>query len=187
VPKEKKPKTKGFNWVFVLIPVARVAAAVLAFALPPTHAILANGPLKPLFARFGHAPKAGSAAALALKTPDPAADVKRLNDTVAADRKDAAAKDTQITQLQSQVTSLQAQPTATPAVTSTPAAVPDDVKRAAAYWAGMDADKAAAIVKVLPDAYVKLVFNQMPPDAVADIMSELPAKTAARLTTGDTP
>jgi len=61
------------------------------------------------------------------------------------------------------------------------------VKRAAAYWAGMDADKAAAIVKVLPDAYVKLVFNQMPPDAVADIMSELPAKTAARLTTGDTP
>jgi flagellar motility protein MotE (MotC chaperone) len=45
----------------------------------------------------------------------------------------------------------------------------------------MDADKAAAIAKALPDDYVKRVFSQMPPDAVSDILSELPAKTAARL------
>jgi len=57
-----------------------------------------------------------------------------------------------------------------------------EVKRAAAYWAAMDAEKAEAIAQRLPDGYVNRVFAQMSPDAVADIMNALPAKVAARLT-----
>jgi hypothetical protein len=180
--KKAKTKGKGFNWVLVLIPIALLAAAVLACSLPPTRAILAKGPLKPIFSRFGLAPASGTAA-----KPDPVADAKRLADEVRTDRTNAAAKDAQIAQLQSQVKGLSAPPSAAPSPTpkATPAAITDDVKRAATYWAGMDADKAAAIVKQLPDPYVKLVFSQMPPDAVSDIMSELPAKTAARLTAAD--
>jgi len=183
-PKEKKAKSKGFNWVLVLIPIAVIAALVLAFTLPPTHALLVNGPLRPLFARFSHASPAEAVAAHPKKSADPAADIKRLSDALQTDRTNAAAKDAQIAQLHAQVTELQAPPKSTPAPAPkpTPAAISDDVKRTATYWAGMDADKAADIVKLLPDAYVKLVLSQMPPDAVSDIMSALPAKTAARLT-----
>jgi flagellar motility protein MotE (MotC chaperone) len=100
-----------------------------------------------------------------------------------SDRKTAAQKDAQIGQLKSQLKQLQADAAAKPApgASASPAAVSDEVKRVAEYWAGMDADKAAAIIKLLPDSYVKAVFSQMPADAVADIVSELPPKTAARL------
>lgn len=188
----KAAKGKGFNLVFILIPVALIAAAVLLFTLPPTHAMLANGPLKPLLARFDHGSSKGAKGKSKVES-DPAADAKKLADQVAADRQAAAAKDAQIAQLQAQVGQLTASPapTTTPAATpsATPVVVSEDVKRAATYWAGMDADKAAEIVKQLPDGYVKSVFAQMPADAVSDIMSELPAKRAARLTAGgaDTP
>ncbi len=176
----KAPQKKGVNLIFILIPVALVAAIVLAVALPPTRGMLAQGPLKPLFARFEKAP-AGKGATV---NADPAAAAKRLSDTVESDRKAAQAKDAQIAQLQAQVTQLQASPapSPTPAAKATPVVVSDDVKRTAAYWSGMDADKAAEIIKALPDAYVQQVLRQMPADAVSDIMSALPAKTAARLT-----
>jgi hypothetical protein len=183
-PKGKSEKKGGIPWVLVLIPVALVAALVLAFTLPPTHALLMKSPLGPLIARFTHESPKGLAAG-AKPTSDPAADVKRLSDQVAGDKKAAADKDAQISQLQSQVSQIQATPpatAATPAPKPTATVISDDVKRAAAYWAGMDPDKAAAIIKLLPDDYVKAVFSQMPADAVADIMSEMPPKTAARLT-----
>jgi flagellar motility protein MotE (MotC chaperone) len=177
-----KGKTKGFNWVLVLAPVAVIAAAVFVFAFPPTHAMLAKGPLKGVLARFDHPTKGGKK-----QDDDPAADAKRLAAQVDTERKNAAAKDAQIAQLQAQVSSLSPQPNATetPAPKPTAPVISDDMKRAATYWAGMDADKAAAIVKQLPESYVKLVFSQMPPDAVSDIMSELPPKAAARLIAGD--
>jgi flagellar motility protein MotE (MotC chaperone) len=187
-PKPAKPskdsagKKKGIPWVLVLVPVALVAALVLAFTLPPTHAIIMKSPLGPLLARFDHTPAKGGAA-VAAKAQDPAAQVKELNDALAAEKKNGAAKDQQIAALQAEVKPPQAAPAdASPSPKPTATGVPADVKRAAEYWAGMDADKAVDIIKQLPDNYVKAVFSQMPADAVADIMSALPPKTAARLT-----
>jgi flagellar motility protein MotE (MotC chaperone) len=181
---EKPAKKGGFPWVFILIPVAIVAALVLAFALPPTHAMLLKSPLGPIVARLGGpaAKTAGVGGKAGAPATSPSPDAKSLADAVEADKKAAAQKDAQITQLQAQVTQLQTPPSPTPAAKPTPAVVTDDMKRAATYWAAMDADKAADIIKVLPEAYVKSVFSQMPADAVSDIMSELPPKTAARLT-----
>lgn len=183
-PKNKSAKKKGIPWVLVLVPVALVAALVLAFTLPPTHAIIMKSPLGPLLARFDHTPPKGGKA-VAGATPDPATQVKQLSDALATEKKNGAQKDQQIATLQAEVKGSQATPAptdATPSPKPTSTGVSDDVKRAAAYWAGMDADKAADIIKQLPDSYVKAVFTQMPSDAVADIMSALPAKTAARLT-----
>lgn len=186
---EAKSKGKGINWVLVLVPIALIAAAVLAFALPPTHAALVNGPLKPLFARIGLAPATQVAARA--KPVDPAADIKRLNDQLETDRKAANEKDARIAQLTAQVAKLQAPPSSAASPASTPkpspAPVSQDVKRAAVYWAGMDAEKAADIAAQLPNDYVKEVFGQMPADSVAEIMNALPAKTAAKLTADPAP
>jgi flagellar motility protein MotE (MotC chaperone) len=205
-PKEKKtPKPKGAKkgipWVLVLVPVALVAALVLVFALPPTHAMLMKSPLGPLIARLTHESPTKTAAG-GKATAAPKDEAKGSGGDAQSDKDAAAQKDAQIAKLQAQVTQLQSSakvtpdgasasapdgapasaPDGAPSPAPTTTAVPDDVKRTAQYWAAMDADKAADIIKQLPDDYVRGVFSQMPPDAVSDIMSELPAKTAARLT-----
>jgi flagellar motility protein MotE (MotC chaperone) len=136
-------------------------------------------------------------------------EIRRLNDALEADRKSQEAKDERITALQAQVAQLESGPKPTPAAalarsatagaggTADPASAADpagaaaaadpassaaDVKRTAAYWASMDAEKAAAIAQRLPDDEVNRIFAQMPPDAVGDIMNALPPKFAARLT-----
>jgi flagellar motility protein MotE (MotC chaperone) len=182
--KDKAAKKGGFPIVLVLVPIALVAALVLAFLLPPTHAMLMKSPLGPLIARLTHSSeKAGGDTAQ--KPVDPAAEVKRLTAAVAADKSAAAQKDAQIAQLQADKDKAAAPADAAPAPAPkpSPTSVPPDVTRAAAVWAAMDADKAAEIIKQLPDGYVEAVFGQMPADAVSDIMSELPPKVAARLTT----
>ncbi|MFN2462048.1 MAG: magnesium transporter MgtE N-terminal domain-containing protein [Candidatus Velthaea sp.] len=118
--------------------------------------------------------------------------MNRLNASLESDRKTREEKETRIAELQSAVARLQAEPKPAP-----PAAAPrarastapgaahdaaDALKRTAAYWASMDAEKAAAVAQRLPDEYVNRVFAQMAPDAVADIMNALPAKVAAHLT-----
>jgi hypothetical protein len=180
------PKKKGLNLVMILVPIALIAALVLVFTLPPTHAMLVNGPLKGVLAKLGVKAPAGGLGAKGKAPSDPAADAKRMSDAADAAKRDAAGKDAKIGELQAQVTALQASPSPAAANPSpTPLAVTDDMKRAANYWAGMDADKAAAVVKLLPEPYVRAVFSQMSPDAVSDIISALPAKTAARLSAGD--
>jgi hypothetical protein len=233
-PKEPKPPKspkdpsakKGFPFVFAVIPVALIVASVLAFFLPPTHALLVRSPLGPLIARFDHtspktiaaatkpsasaepakppdatpstapapapvqSPNAGgvsksNAPTLGSKSAGAPAGANHSRDTLASDRQTVAQKDAQIDKLKAQLTQLRAAASPAPAAAGpspSPTPVSEEVKRAATYWAGMDADKAAAIVKQLPESYVKLVFSQMPADAVSDIMSELPAQTAARLT-----
>lgn len=192
-PKPTKPAKpanadkKGFNWVLVLVPVAVISAFLLALAVPPTHAIIVNSPLRPLLARIGLAPRSKPAGAKFAAPIDLAAQVKRLSDELQTDRKAANAKDARIAQLQSQLAQQQAPAAqsaspATPVPKPSPTPVSDAVKRVATYWAGMDADKAADVIGRLPDAYVRDVLSQMPADAVAEIMNVLPAKTAARLT-----
>jgi flagellar motility protein MotE (MotC chaperone) len=181
--KGEKPKKKGPNIVLILVPVAIAAALVLAFTLPPTHALIVKSPLRPLLAKVGLLPKDEAlAAGKATPVSDPAADVKRLSNELDASKSDAAAKDALIAQLQSQLKAAAASPSPSPSPKATPSTVSDDVKRVATYWESMDADKAAEIAGRLPDAYVKLVFSQMPADAVGDIMAALPTKTVARLT-----
>ncbi len=180
-------RKKGFPIVLVLVPVAVVAALVLAFSLPATHALLLKSPLAPLLAKLGLAASATPGGAKAVAA-DPSVQIKRLNDELESDRKAQAQKDARISALQTQVTQLQAVPSPPaverPATTPkpSPTAVPAAVKNTAAYWAGMDPDKAAEIAKHLPDSYVKAVFSQMPPDAVAEIMNVMPPKVAAKIT-----
>ena len=180
----KPAKKKGFNFVLVLVPVALVAALALAFFLPPTHALIVNGPLKPLFAKIGMASPASKAGAKGTAPADPAADVKRLTAELDAAHRAQTDKDARIAQLQADLSKSNAgaSPSPSPVPKPSPTAVPEQVKRVAAYWGGMEAEKAADIAKQLPSDYVRAVFSQMPADAVAEIMNALPAKTAATLT-----
>jgi flagellar motility protein MotE (MotC chaperone) len=197
----RRPKRRSI--LPILLPLFAIAALAGALYWPPSHNIIVNGPLKPVW-------NVGSGIGSTLSRPfsfatqqqhiaDQNREVRRLNSTLEADRKTQANKDARITALQTQVTQLQAAPKATvaPVVVPKPktlagaagnppadaaAGAPDNVKRTAAYWSSMDAEKAAAIAQRLPDDYVNAVFSQMPPDSVADIMNTLPPKVAARLT-----
>ena len=180
-------KKKGFNIVLLLVPIAVIAALVLAFSLPPTHALILKSPLAPLLAKIGLTKPAQPGAGKAV-AEDSATQIKRLSDELETDRKAQVQKDARISALQTQVSQLQAVPSPpaadspAPAAKPSPTAVPATVKSTAAYWAGMDPEKAADIAKQLPEPYVKAVFSQMPPDAVAEIMNVMPAKLAAKIT-----
>jgi len=188
-------RTKRRSILPILLPLFAIGALAGALTWPPSHNVIVNGPLKPVWT-------IASAGGAAVSKPfgfvtqqqhiaDQNREMRRLNASLESDRKAQESKDARITALQSQVTQLQAQPkpTLAPVVVrkSQPAsteagAESDAVRRTAQYWASMDAEKAAAIVQRLPDSYVNRVFAQMPADSVADIMNTLPPKVAARLT-----
>jgi len=192
----RRPKRR--NYGKIILPVLALLALAGALYWPPSHNVIFNGPLKPVWALLG---AAGSQAAkpltFAAQQQQIADQNRRLRDDAAlreADRKDKEEKDAQIAALRSQVvqfqTSEKATPLPTPMVKPTAAPdlgvagsapVPEDIRRTAAYWSSMDAEKAAAIAQKLPDDYVNRVFAQMSPDSVGDIMDALPANVAARL------
>jgi flagellar motility protein MotE (MotC chaperone) len=198
------------NLTPVILPLVAIAALVFALNWPPSRNVIFNGPLKPAATFLGNV---GSAIAKPFsfayqqdQITQRNREIQRLNGTLEGDRKTAEDKDQKIAALQQQITQLQAVPSATPApprpqpssalaggsglAMAAAAPVPDDIKRTAAYWASMDAEKAAAIAQRLPDAYVNAVFAQMTPDTVGDIMNALPPKIAARLASqasGQTP
>lgn len=189
-------RPRRLNLRALMLPLAAIVALAVALLWPPSHAIIVDGPLKPVWSTLGNAAKPLTFAYQNQVIADRNREIKRLNDSLEADRKEKEAKETRIQALQQQVAHVQAQPKPTPLPArpkpqasaalgaSAPAAaapVGDDVKRTAQYWASMDAEKAAAIAQRLPDDYVNKVFAQMPPDSVGDIMNALPAKVAARL------
>lgn len=194
--RRRKTKFRFGRFVLPLVAIATLAAALL---WPPSHDVIANGPLKPVWTVVagvgGVAAKPLSFASQQQQIADKNREMRQLNAKLEADRKAQDQKDQRITALQSQITQLQAEPKATAAPLPQPRAsvtmggslvvsassVPDDIKRTAAYWTSMDAEKAAAIAQRLPDDYVNRVFAQMAPDAVGDIMNGLPPKVAARL------
>ena len=129
-------------------------------------------------------------------------EIKSLNDRLEGDRKTVAERDSKIGALQDTLKRIQnapSPPTSAPTIpkvapvagagapstlggaTSQTAPQPDDIGRVAAYWGGMEADKAAAIVQRLPEDYVVRVFKKMSPDQVGEILAALPAGVAARL------
>jgi flagellar motility protein MotE (MotC chaperone) len=196
----RRPKKRSL--LPILLPLLAIGALAGALYWPPSHNIIVNGPLKPAWGVVsnlgGTIARPFTFASQQQHIADQNREARRLNATLESDRKKQDEKDARITALQSQVTQLQAEPkpTAVPNVSKAkpaggagPAAplagtqgAPDAVKRTAAYWSSMDAEKAAAIVQRLPDDYVNQVFAQMPADSVADIMNTLPPKVAARLT-----
>jgi flagellar motility protein MotE (MotC chaperone) len=193
----RRPKRR--NYGRIVLPVLALLALAGALYWPPSHNVIVNGPLKPIWSFLGAAGnQAAKPLTFAAQQQQIADQNRKLRDDAAlreADRKDKESKDAQIAALRSQVVQLQTSEKATPlpapvvkptaaaadlGVANT-AAVPDDIRRTAAYWSSMDAEKAAAIAQRLPDDYVNRVFAQMAPDSVADIMNALPAKVAARL------
>jgi flagellar motility protein MotE (MotC chaperone) len=195
-------RQKRRNLVPILLPLFAIAALAGALTWPPSHNVIVNGPLKPVW-------NIASVGVAAVSKPfnfvtqqqhiaDQNREMRRLNSSLESDRKTQEAKDARISALQTQVTQLQAEPKPTTAPVVKPKSQPtgaaagtaqtdsssasDAVKRTAQYWASMDSEKAAAIVQRLPDDYVNRVFAQMPADSVADIMNTLPPKVAARLT-----
>jgi len=192
----RRPKKR--NLAPILLPLAAIAALALALAWPPSHKVIVDGPLRPLWNVTGsvttQVSRPFSFAAQQQQIADKNRDLRARDAALETNRKAQEAKDARISALQSQVTALQAEPKPTPfkarprpvqtglgaAVNTAP--VPEDIKRTASYWTSMDSEKAAAIVQRLPDPYVNQVFTQMSPDTVAEIMNALPAKVAARLT-----
>jgi len=189
----KKPGLGRF-----VLPLLAIAALAGALWWPPSHNVIVNGPLKPVWALLGNVGStAGKPLTFAAQQQAIADQNRKLKDADSqreADRKDKEAKDRQITALQTEVSQLQTanKETSAPVPIVKPTAagaaldaagppVPDDIRRTAAYWSSMDAEKAAAIAQKLPDDYVNRVFAQMSPDSVGDIMNALPAATAARL------
>jgi hypothetical protein len=189
----RRPKRR--NYGKIILPVLALAGALY---WPPSHNVIVNGPLKPVWGVLGAAGgQAAKPLTFAAQQQRIADQNRKLRDDAAlreSDRKDKEAKDAQIAALRTQVVQLQSSEKATPlpapVVKPTAAAdlglgaanpVPDDIRRTAAYWSSMDAEKAAAIAEKLPDDYVNRVFAQMSPDSVGDIMDALPPATAARL------
>jgi flagellar motility protein MotE (MotC chaperone) len=192
----RRPKRR--NYGKIILPLLALLALAGALYWPPSHNVIVNGPLKPVWGVLGAAGgQAAKPLTFAAQQQQIADQNRKLRDDAAlreSDRKEKEAKDAQIAALRTQVVQLQSSEKATPlpapVVKPTAAAdlglgaanpVPDDIRRTAAYWSSMDAEKAAAIAEKLPDDYVNRVFAQMSPDSVGDIMDALPPATAARL------
>ncbi len=187
----------------LLLPIIALLALAGALVWPPSHKVIVDGPLAPLWSNIAQMGRPFSFAYQNQVIADRNREIKSLNDRLEGQRKTVAERDTKIGALQDTLKRLQnAPPPATPApsiakavpaggaaTTSTLGGAsgqtvprPDDISRVASYWGGMEADKAAAIVQRLPEDYVVRIFSKMSPDQVGEILAALPAAVAARLT-----
>jgi len=185
-----------------LLPVIALAALAGALIWPPSHKAIVDGPLAPVWSNLAQLGRPFSFAYQNQVIADRNREIKSLNDRLEGDRKTVAERDSKIGALQDTLKRIQnapSPPTSAPTIpkvapvagagapstlggaTSQTAPQPDDIGRVAAYWGGMEADKAAAIVQRLPEDYVVRVFKKMSPDQVGEILAALPAGVAARL------
>jgi flagellar motility protein MotE (MotC chaperone) len=200
-------RPQRFNFGRFVLPIAAILALAFALVFPPSHKLIFDGPLAPVWRTLGSGMQAASQplsfAAQNGAIADRNREIRRLNAALEDQRKQTASRDAQIDDLKGQVQRLAAQPAPTavplraaakpaasgaPGVGAAAAGAPasggadDDVARTAKVWTSMDADKAAAIARKLPDAYVVSVLAQMPADSAGDLLAALPADVAARLT-----
>lgn len=200
----QRPKKK-FNSRKLLLPV--VALAALGFALwwPPSQ--------KRIFGLFNSGPVVAIAGKIsAFVNPylaplhfaaqeqviaDRNRQIEALGAQLEGQRKDMAAKDTQISALQFQIRQLQdainktaqASPSPAPVVRTasgalapaTPQPTTDDPKHAAAVWASMDPAQAAAVAQRLPPDYTAKVMALMDSDSAGALLGALPPAYAARV------
>jgi len=189
-----------------------VLALIFFVALfPPSRALLANGPLAPAYAgwdsMWANVAAPFHFAAQNEAITDLTRDKLALQKQVADDKTLLTTKQQQITQLQGQVDKAAVAAAGVPspapigasATSSSPLALASaqplghdlaadatpDMRRVAQYWASMDPDNAAAVVKKLPPSYVARIFALMSPDAVGPVLDALPVDFAASVTQED--
>ena len=181
------------------LPLVALGAFGAALAWPPSHHVIADGPLKPAWIVVENAgsvvvrPLTFAAQQDAITQRN--REIRDLNARLEQQRRAKSDADARVQELQQQVTALASQPHAAPEPSSRPvataasafdapagAAAPSlEEKRLAATWAAMEPEKAAAVVQRLPDDQVTRVLAHMDADSAGAIMNALPAAVAARI------
>lgn len=202
----QRPKKK-FNPRKVLLPVVALIALAFAMWWGPSRTritgFFVNGPLTPIAQRVAAfftpylAPLHFAAQEQVIA--DRNKQIEGLGSEIEGQRKDMASKDAQIAALQFQIKQLQsaaskaaeASPSPVPRAASGPngevpaapvtAATTDDPKHAAAVWATMDPEQAAAVAQKLPADYTAKVLALMGNDAAGALLGALPAEYAAKV------
>lgn len=204
----RRPKKKFDKRKLMLPAVALVMLAVALWWQPSRKMItgfFTTGPLGAVSARVGEIATPYLAplhfAAQEQVIADRNKQIEALGNEMESQRKDLAAKDSQISALQYQVKQLQtaaakaAEATPTPAPLRAPqsavaaagaAAAPsqvmtDDPKHAAQVWAAMDPEAAAAVAQRLPVDYTAKVLAVMNSDAAGAVIGALPPAYAAKV------
>lgn len=184
-----------------LIPLGALVVLAAALTWPPSHRVIANGPLQPVWSATATTgsmiARPLSFAAQQQTITDRNREIRDLDAQLELQRQAKAAAEARTQQLQQQLTALANQPREAPApvrhvtapaaagIAAAPAngttATSADARRLAATWAAMEPEKAAAIVQRLPDDAVTRVLAQMDADSAGAIMNALPASAAARI------
>jgi flagellar motility protein MotE (MotC chaperone) len=210
----QRPKKK-FNPRKLLLPVVAILAIAFALWWGPSRTritgFVTNGPLNPIVARIGAfftpylAPLHFASQEQVIA--DRNRQIEALGSQIEDQRKDAASKDAQISALQFQIKQMQsaaakaAEATPTPAPRSASSALAngeapapaettsttDDPKHAAAVWATMDPEQAAAVAQKLPADYTAKVLALMSNDAAGQLLGALPPDYAAKVAQVSTP
>jgi flagellar motility protein MotE (MotC chaperone) len=200
-------RRKPFPWRRLILPAIAIALVVFALTWAPSRTVITGGPVAPLWGKatdaFNTVATPFHFAAQNQLIQDRNHQIVVLQQQLAAAQAESAAKDKQISslnaqlsQLQTQAANAQAVASAPPAAAASPGAAAGSVgnsaltaspestsdARTAQYWANMEPDNAAKVIKKLPVPYVARVFSQMSPDAVGAILDALPASYAAQLT-----
>ncbi|MGH7716633.1 MAG: hypothetical protein ACREML_11625 [Vulcanimicrobiaceae bacterium] len=202
----QRPKKK-FNPRKFLLPVVAIVAIAFAMWWGPSRTritgFFVNGPLTPIGARvtafFTPYLAPLHFAAQEQVIADRNKQIEGLGGEIEGQRKDMASKDAQISALQFQIKQLQsaaskaAEASPSPAPRSAAAAngeiqapaatasTTDDPKHAAAVWATMDPEQAAAVAQKLPANYTAKVLALMGNDAAGALLGALPADYAAKV------
>jgi flagellar motility protein MotE (MotC chaperone) len=201
----QRPKRK-FNPRKLLFPAVSILALAFALWWPPSQkritGFLFNGPFTPIVMRIGAFFQPYLAplhfAAQEQVIADRNRQIEALGGEIEGQRKDMASKDAQISALQFQIKQMQAAAAKAAEATSTPAprivnaaggAVPapaatvttDDPKHAAAVWATMDPEQAAALAQKLPPDYTAKVLALMSNDTAGALLGALPPDYAAKV------
>jgi flagellar motility protein MotE (MotC chaperone) len=198
VTRHRKPRPHPAR---ILVPLGVLAVLVAALAWPPSHRVIADGPLSPVWSATastgGVLARPLTFAGQQQTITDRNREIRDLDAQLERQREAKAAAEARTQQLQQQLTALANQPheTPVPAPRSTAASAAGiagasgnaattasaDERRLAATWAAMEPEKAAAIVQRLPDDAVTRVLAQMDADSAGAIMNALPASAAARI------
>ncbi|MGA3037693.1 MAG: hypothetical protein ABSE64_09455 [Vulcanimicrobiaceae bacterium] len=204
----QRPKKK-FNPRKLVLPLVAILALGFALWWPPSQkritGFITNGPLNPIVARVGAfftpylAPLHFASQEQVIA--DRNRQIEALGGEIESQRKDSASKDAQIAALQFQIKQMQSAAAKAAEATPSPAIRPasaagangeapapvettsstDDPKHAAAVWATMDPEQAAAVAQKLPADYTAKVLALMSNDAAGQLLGALPPDYAAKV------